>query len=115
MTGRPLGHPISIGSNGTLGAELCDANDTSIQIVALENVLVASNTTISNAEIAAGNDVDMGSNNQVNLTGKGATIQALNDVWVASTGTFGACPNAGEGPPGPLTGPIIGLNNRLVD
>ncbi len=82
-----------------------------MQISAKENILIASDTTISNAEILAGNDVDMGSNNAINLTGDGATIQAINDIWLASDGNLGACAPTGGGEE---TGPIAGLDVRLV-
>ncbi len=109
---------INIGSDSTLGNQLCDANDTSIQIFAMRDVNLQSNTDISNAEIAAAHDVNLGSANSVNLSGSGATIQAVNDVTVQSDGTFGACTpeeggGGGEGEGG--GGDIVGTNNRVVD
>ncbi len=113
---------ISLGSNATLGGELCDSNSTSIQIYASNDVTFQSNPSISNAEIASGHDVNMGTDLSVNLNGTGATIQAENDVTVQSNGTFGACPaeqdQAGEGEgegEGGGGGGNIGFNNRLVD
>ncbi len=104
---------ISLGSWGTMGGGLCDgANQKTVQILAEENVVIASDTTISNSEVLAGNDVDMGSNNAINLTGDGATIQAINNIWLASDGDFGACAPTGGGEE---TGPIAGLDFRLVD
>ena len=101
---------IQLGSVGVMGGGLCDGNnEKTVQIMAKENVLIASDTTISNAEILAGNDVDMGSNNAINLTGDGATIQAINDIWLASDGNYGACAPTGGG-----EGPIVGLDFRLV-
>ena len=103
---------IQLGSVGIMGDGLCDGNnEKTVQIMAKENVLIASDTTISNAEILAGNDVDMGSNNAINLTGDGATIQAINHIWLASDGNYGACAPTGGGEE---TGPIAGLDFRLV-
>ena len=104
---------ITLGSWGIMGGGLCDGtNNKTVQVIARENIDIASNTTISNAEILAGNDVDLGSNNAVNLTGDGATIQAVNDIILASDGDFGACAPTGGGEE---TGPIAGLEYRLVD
>ncbi len=102
---------IQLGSVGIMGSGLCDgANEKAVQVLAKETIDVASNTTISNAEILAGIDVNLQSNNAVTLTGDGATIQAINDIQLASDGDYGACAPTGGG-----AGPIVGLDFRLVD
>ncbi len=103
---------IEFGSWGIMGGGLCDgANEKTVQVLAKENIEIASNTTISNAEILAGIDVNLQSNNAVNLTGNGATIQAINDIRLASDGDYGACAPTGGGEE---TGPIAGLEFRIV-
>ena len=98
---------VQFSSGGQMGGDACIETYTTVEVYAGENVYIASNTTISNAAILAQGDVDMGSNNAINLTGNGATVQAGNDIFVASDGTFGACPNENTGPgTGPLSGTL---------
>ena len=101
---------VQFGSLGEMGGDACNELGTTVGIYAGEDVFIASNTTISNAAILAEGNVDMGSNNAINLTGNGATIQAKNNIWVASDGYYGACPNDNSSP-----GSTAGLYIRLVD
>ncbi len=102
---------VQFASWGEMGGDACNETGTTVEVYAGENVYIASNTTISNAAILAEGDVDMGSNNAINLTGNGATIQARNDIYVASDGIFGACPDQDAGP---STGPAAGLKLRIT-
>ena len=108
---------FDVQSNSTLGGALCGNTETTIQIAALGDVFFQTDTTISNAQIAAGNDVSTGSNLSLNLAGNGSTIQALNDVILQSDGGFSGCPPGGEGGGGGGGGgeSVAGLNNRLVN
>ena len=101
---------VIIQDDATLGGALCDANRTSVQIFAMQDVIFQSDIAISNAEIAAGHDVSVESDAVINLSGSGTTIQAINDVMVQSDGTFGACPND-DNVPGPVEEVVL----RLVD
>ena len=83
---------VQFSSWGEMGGDACNELGTTVGIYAGEDVFIASNTTVSNAAILAERNVDMGSNNAINLTGNGATIQAKNNIWVASDGFYEACP-----------------------
>ena len=75
-----------------------------------------SGTTIHNGELVAGNWLSIGSDSAINITGNGATLQALGDITVQSRGTFGGCPSASEGGEDEESeGPEIGVNLRLVN
>lgn len=102
---------VQFASWGEMGGDACNETGTTVEVYAGEDVYIASNTTISNAAILAEGDVDMGSNNAINLTGNGATIQARSDIYVASDGIFGACPDENAGPG---TGPLAGLKLRIT-
>ena len=104
---------INLGSSGSLGGGLCDGVGVTVQVFAKEDVVFQSDIDISNAQIAAGRDVNMESNNAINLTGDGATIQAIGDIKLQSTGTYGACSSGGGGEPPP--GPTVSLDLRIVD
>ncbi len=108
---------FDVQSNSTLGGALCGNTETTIQIAALGDVFFQTDTTISNAQIAAGNDVSTGSNLSLNLAGNGSTIQALNDVYMQSDGGFSGCPSEGEGGGGGGGGgeSVVGSNNILVN
>ncbi len=64
-------------------------------------------------------DAEAAAKAEANLTGDGATIQALRNATVASNGTFNDCPEeaevGGEGEAEPTPGEIVGFDNRLVN
>ena len=70
-----------------------------------QNLHVQTGSIIYNGDLTTAGNLTLGSESQVNLTGNGTTIQALNDVTVQSNSTFGGCPedfiaaaNEDEGP-----------------
>ena len=101
---------IDLQSDGTMGGAYCDSGGVTVQIYAGKDVNIQSNTTVSNTQILAEGNVGNRSKKAVRLTGNGATIQAKNNIWVASIGDFGACPNDGA-----TSGSIVEAYIRLVD
>ncbi len=85
---------VELQSNGFLGdPDTCNGDAPSVQIFAAGNLSIGSTPTIYNGDLVAGVNFSMGSDPQVNMAGNGTTIQALNNIWIASYGTFGACPD----------------------
>ena len=97
---------INLGTDGIIGdPESCGGTVSTVQMFAGQNLHVQTGSTIYNGDLTTAGNLTLGSESQVNLTGNGTTIQALNDVTVQSNSTFGGCPedfvaaaNEDEGP-----------------
>ncbi len=102
---------LKLGSDGTLGSVPCDPNGISAAVYSLGKFTIQSNTTVRNAQLITGYDLeefDLQSNNIY----EGVTIQAMGNVNLGSNNSFSGCPPGTGGGP---TGNISGLYVRLVD
>ncbi len=80
-TGGTVGR-VQLGSYGTMGSsEYCLSGLGTVEVLAMENVLVGSNTDIFGGQIIAGVDADLGSD-EISTTGLG--IQAVRDIKLGS-------------------------------
>lgn len=84
---------VSVGKGAVLGdLESCGGEFPTIQLFALDEMKVGSDSVIFNGDIVSAGDLLMGSNLDVSLTGTGTTVQSLGNVTVQSDGKFGGCP-----------------------
>ena len=87
-TGGTVGR-VQLGSYGTIGSsEYCLSGLGTVEVLAMENVLVGSNTDIFGGQFIAGVDADLGSD-LISTTGLG--IQAVRDVKLGSQLEFTGC------------------------
>ncbi len=87
-TGGTVGR-VQLGSYGTIGSsEYCLSGLGTVEVLAIENVLVGSNTDIFGGQFIAGVDADLGSD-LISTTGLG--IQAVRDVKLGSQLEFTGC------------------------
>ncbi len=84
---------VSVGKGAVLGdPESCGGEFPTIQLFALNEMKVGSDSVIFNGDIVSAGDLLMGSNLDVSLTGTGTTVQTLGNITVQSDGKFGGCP-----------------------
>ncbi len=84
------GDNVEIGSYTTIGdSDYCTGSgDGSVQILAANNVKVGSNTSFSGAQIIAGQDADLGSDE---ISATALAIQAGNNIKLGSNMEIGVC------------------------
>ena len=81
---------VQMGSFGTLGdATYCTSGFGTVEILAIENILIGSNTSIFGGQIIAGNDADLGSNE---ISVAGLSVQSVNDIKIGSEHNMSGCP-----------------------
>ena len=81
---------VQIGSFGIIGDDAyCTSGVGSVEILAIENVLIGSNTSYNGGQLIAGHDVDLGSNL---ISNAGLSAQAVNDIKVGSQHDLTGCP-----------------------
>ena len=89
------GDNVEMGSNTEVGdSDYCtEGGDGSVQILAVNHVKIGSNTSFTGAQLVAGLDADLGSD-QINATA--LAIQAGNDIKLGSNLDLGVCDGPSE-------------------